>query len=279
MVGADGSPDPIATLVAAIEQLGADLLPHSPGLRAAWPAVGRQWIAPWAVELGRDLGLASESLDAAAEAGPGPDGVAHAEVALWRFAAARELFHAVVALVLGVPALRLTKRKKGIQRFEPDPRANRARLRDLARDHPVADDVLALDEALARHRFIRLRHQRTHSLAPILEWRALVWFEVAELERGSVMRYDGSSLEPAHELQGAIRRDQLFERTVADGREVVKMLTAAVRKLAELVGSVGVLAPPEVVWRAGETGELFLDRQKASEASRAAFEAGGEAAD
>ena len=268
------SPDPIASLVAVIERLGAEHLPHSPGLRPAWPDFGRQWIAPWAVELGRDLGLAGESLNAAAEAGPGPDGLAHAEVALWRVAAARELFHAVVALVLGVPALRLTKRRRGIQRFEPDPRANRSRLRELSAEHPAAAGVLELDVKLSRHRFVQLRHQRTHSLAPILESRALVWFEVAEVERGGVSHYAASSLEPAHELQGAIPRDKLFERAVADGREAVALLTAAVGKLAELFESVGVLAPPEIVWRAAETGVLFLDRQKASEASREASEAG-----
>jgi hypothetical protein len=202
------------------------------------------------VKLGRDLGLAGEPLDAAAEAGANPDGVAHAEVALWRVSAAREKFHAIVALVFGVPALRLMKGKKGIRRFEPDPRANRAHLRTLSSDHPAADDVVALDEALSRHRFLGLRNQLTHSLAPVLEWRALVWFEVAEVTRGGVMHYAASSLEPAHELQGAIPRDQFFERTLSDGREAVEMLAAAVQKLAELVESVGVLAPPAVVWRA-----------------------------
>lgn len=109
----------------------------------------------------------------------------------------------------------------------------------------------------------------THSLAPVLEWRSLMWFEVAEVKRGGVIAYGARHLEPAHELQGAIPRDQLFDRTVCDGRQAIQIFTDSVEKLAELL-TVAVLAPPPILWRACETDQLFLEREAASEASRQA---------
>jgi hypothetical protein len=191
-------------LVTAIERLDAGQLPMSDGLAIGWPDLGRRWIVLWAVELDRDVRLTGESVAAAPEIGSGPEGVAHLEVALWPLTAGREKLHALIALVFGVDALRVSKNKKRIQRFEPDRHVNRTRLNELAGDHVAATDLLALDEALARHRFLRLRHQLTHSLAPILEWRSLMWFEVAEVKRGGVIDYGArySSVVRLHRLTG-----------------------------------------------------------------------------
>jgi hypothetical protein len=72
------------------------------------------------------------------------------------------------------------------KRFESDRRANRKRLRALAEQQAVAQTLLDVDEKIGNHRFLELRHQLTHSLAPILAWQSLLWFEVAEIDERTV---------------------------------------------------------------------------------------------
>ncbi len=110
----------------------------------------------------------------------------------------------------------------------------------------------------------------THSLAPILAWQSLIWFEVGEIDdRGGVVAYTSHHLTPSHEMQTAIQPGELFPRTIADGREVVGLLTDAIGTLTELLGATTVLPPPPVLWRVMRTGDLFFDRDEASRAARA----------
>lgn len=186
--------DAVTALVASIERLEPVEQPHSNALRRRWPDNGPGWISNWGRELGRDLANAARALERAEGLGSGPDGVVEIENALWRVAAAREKLHAVIALGLGVPALALKKNRKGIRRFEADRKKNRKRLKSIVPDHPVARELLRLDDQLSQHRFLALRHQLTHSLAPILTWRSLVLFEVALIENGHVLGYTGRHL-------------------------------------------------------------------------------------
>lgn len=94
------------------------------------------------------------------------------ENALWRIDSAYEKLHDLFALGLGVPTLRLRKDRKGILRFESDRRRNRRKLREV--DVPAAKELLTLDKEIFNHRGLELRHQVTHSLAPIRAWRSFI---------------------------------------------------------------------------------------------------------
>jgi hypothetical protein len=257
-------------LVDAITTLEPAEEPNTVELRSAWRDIGAMWPVEWARSLGRDLTNAAAALDRAEAAGATEDGAAEVENALWRVDAAFEKLHDVVALGLGVPALKLTKNRKGIKRFESDRRANRSCLRQLAEQQALPQALLEVDEQIGNHRFLELRHQLTHSLAPILAWRSLLWFEVADIdEKGGVVAYGSHHLTPGERIQGTTPPDQLYERTIADGREVIELIRRAMLMLAELLKLAGKLEPPPVLWRVIQTGEVFFTRAEASEAARA----------
>lgn len=258
-------------LVDAITNLEPEEEPRTPELRLAWRDLGATWTVEWARALGRDLTNAAAALDRAETLGATDDGAADIENALWRVDSAYEKLHDVIALGLGVPALQLTKSRKGINRFESDRRANRRRLRELAEKQAVAQVLLTDDEQISKHRFLELRHQLTHSLAPILAWQSLLWFEVAEIDdKGGVVAYSSLHLTSSERLQGSTPPDQLYARTISDGREVMELMRRAILALAELLTVSGKLEPPPVLWRVMQTGELFFDRTEASQAARAA---------
>lgn len=225
--------------------------------------------------LGRDLANADEAIMRAEQLGPSEDGTAEIENALWRVGSAYEKLHNVIALGLGVPALRLTRNKRGIARFESDRKKNRRRLREVGTSHPSANDLLQLDERIANHRFLELRNQMTHRLAPILDWQSLVWFEAGVIKNGGVIDYVGHHLTPAEKLQGATPPGQLYPQTVADGREIIDLMGEAIEHLASLLSATQRLEPPPIVWHVIETEKLFFDRQEASCASRDALQAAG----
>lgn len=259
---------PTDRLVAAVGALVPGQMPASDGLRSAWSDLGSWWAVKWSESFARDVRLAASDLDAAA-ASFGEDGVVHIEHALWRIDAAFEKFHDIAALTIGVAALQLNKNKRGVRRFESDRRANRTRLRELADQHPVAHEILRLDESINNHRALELRHQMTHSLAPILEWQSLVWFEVGEVDdKGHVLGYTASHLTPSKRLQGETPGNQLYARAVSDGNEIVALLHEAAERLADLLAGTQELPPPQALWRVMATGEVFLDQGEASSAAR-----------
>lgn len=147
--------------------------PRSHELRTAWRDLGPSWIVNWAVSLGRDVRNAASALDRASELGATDEGAARVENGLWRVDSAYEKLHDVLSLSLGVPALKLNANRKGVKRFESDRKAIRKRLREVAEGYPAAGELLKLDESIANHRFLELRHQLTHSLAPILAWQSM----------------------------------------------------------------------------------------------------------
>jgi len=274
--------DPVAATAALVDAINALRVveePCSDALRSAWRDDGAIWTVNWAESLGRDIANAAAALERAEAEGATDQGATEIENALWRVDAAFEKLHDVIALGLGVPALKLNPNKKGIRRFESDRRENRKKLRELAADHKAAGAILEIDERINNHRFLALRHQMTHSLAPILAWRSLIWFEVGEIDdKGGVVAYSSHHLTPAHELQTSVQPDQLFGRTIADGRDVIGLLISAMNKLTDLFRATGELPPPPVLWRVRRTGELFFDRSEASRAARdAASPAAGDA--
>lgn len=270
----DETDTPESDLVGAIDALSPEVPPHSQELRQGWRDLGGMWLKRWAEALERDVRLASAALDRASALGATEHGATEVEHALWRVDAAYEKLRDVIALGLGVPALQLSKDRKGIRRFESDRSEVRKKLRVLEDNLPTAKALLQIDESLHNHRFRELRHAVTHSLAPILMWESLVWFEVGEIDERSVVAYSSHHLTPSEVLQGASNPpDQMFSRAVSDGQDAVAMLEAAIVALAQLLRAVGELPPPQELWRVRQTGEIFVDRQ---EALTAALGASGE---
>ena len=216
-----------AALVEAIRALRVDRRPRSDGLRVAWPTDGATWTTTWAEAIDRDLAIASSALTRAKDTGATDEGAADVETALWRVDSAFEKFHDVVALTLGVPAMTLNRDKRGVRRFESDPRRNRRTLRELAEAHAAAQELLDIEERIYNHRFLALRHQMTHSLAPILEWKSLMWFEVGEVDhRGSIAGYSAFHLTPSDDLQMSVQPQSCFH---APSETASPFLTSCIR--------------------------------------------------
>jgi hypothetical protein len=268
----------VAALIAAIEALRYDgsKRPASDQLRMAWPNLGRAWIAAWARELARDLRTIANDLEAAAAAPSEDEALTPLENALWRLGAAREKFYAVVALAFGIPSLQIGQDKKQTLSFRPDSETCRTKLRELQADHDAARRILDLDGELRQS--LLLRHQATHSLAPLVKSHSLTWYEAALIERGGVMHYLAFHLPPKG-LQDLddIGSDALRARAQTLAKRGLALIVGATSELAALLPAAAELEPPPIIWKAMETNECFDTRSDASARSRQAAEATGNA--
>lgn len=241
----------------------------SPELRDMWPEVGRAWAVGWAQELERDLDIIARDLKAANNADAPQDAVEPLENALWRLGAAREKFYAITALAFAVPSLRIKRDKRQTLTFQPPVEVVRSRLRQYAGDHPSATRVIELDGQVKAA--LLLRHQATHSLAPIVEAHSLTWYEAGFIRDGGVIGYRAFHLPPRglEDVQDHAP-PTLLRRALERASSGFSALTSAIEQLAELIGQVGEIGPPPRVWVALETDTVFLTREEASEASRLA---------
>lgn len=119
-----------------------------------------------------------------------------------------------------------------------------------------------------------LRHQATHSLAPLVKSVSLTWFLVALIEKGGVLGYQGHHL-PPNGLQSLddIRDEAVRARAQALAERGLALLIDMTRSLAELLPAAAELEPPPIIWKAMETNQCFDTRAEASAVSRAAAEA------
>lgn len=267
----------VAALVAAIDGLRYDgsKRPASDQLRMVWPDLGRAWIAEWARELGCDLATISADLEGAAAVTTENEALTPLENALWRLGAAREKFYVVVALSFGIPSLRIGDDKKQTLSFRPNVEACREKLRELQGPHEPARRILNLDGTLKQS--LLLRHQATHSLAPLVKSHSLTWYEAALIERGGVQHYLAFHLPPKGlEDLDDIGAEALRERAQTLAERGFGALVAATAELAALLPGAAELEPPPIIWKAMETNECFDTRSEASARSR---QAAGEASD
>lgn len=265
-----------AALVAAIDKLPYDSSrrPASDELRMAWPDVGRAWIGGWARELGRDLRTIAGDLQTAAAASTENEALVSLENAVWRLGAARDKFYAIVALAFGIPSLHIGKAKAQTLSFRPDAKAGKAKLRELQAGHEAARRIVDQDGKLRQS--LLLRHQATHSLAPLVKSHSLTWFEAAIVERGGVRRYEAyhlpaQGLEHLEDIGGEAVRTRAQTQTEQGLTHLLEMTSA----LANLLPEVAELEPPPIIWKAMETNQCFETRDEASAVSRAAAEAEG----
>jgi hypothetical protein len=127
--------------------------------------------------------------------------------------------------------------------------------------------VLELDEEADRH--LLLRHQTSHSLAPITGTQSLLWIEIGDVEAGRVVGHEGISLTPEGALDAAgITVSELFGRALDEARTARKAIEDMAAEVALLVDDVRDIELPTVVWRVRETGEVFRDQGEALAASR-----------
>ena len=266
-----------AELVAAIDTLRYDgsKRPASDQLRMAWPDLGRTWIAEWARELGRDLRTVASDLNTAAAAEVEADALRPLENALWRLGAAREKFYAVIALAFGIPSLQIGDDKKQTLSFRPDNELCKAKLRELLHDHEPARRILDLDGKLRQS--LLLRHQATHSLAPLVKSQSLTWYEAVLIKRGGVWAYMAYYLPPKG-LQDLddIGGEALRARAQTLAERGLAVLIDATSELARLLPAAAELEPPTILWKAMETNQCFDTKSEALAASRAAADTAGE---
>jgi hypothetical protein len=267
----------VEALVAAVTTLHYDgsKRPASDELRIAWPDLGRAWIAEWVREMGRDFETIGIDLERAAATPVEAEALIPLENALWRLGAAREKFYAVIALAFGIPSLHVGADKKQTLSFRPDGEECRAKLRELQAQHEPARRILDLDGKLKQS--LLLRHQATHSLAPLIRSTSLTWYEAAFVEQGGVQRYVPYSLPPKglDDLDD-IGAQALRERSQTLAEQGLAWLVAAAAELAALLPTAAELEPPPILWKATETNECFSSRAEASARSRTAASAASE---
>lgn len=243
-------------------------------LSAAWPELGYSNLIGWAVAIERDLRLAAEALAGATAAGPCEQGRTGIEHGYWRLGSARDRLATLAALVTAVPTIEIRKARQIVFRraAHEHEKLLKRRLNDLAaQGHPAAARFVQLyGESGAR---LTIRHQQSHGRAPILDPSSLVWVECGHIKSpGGVFGYEALQLLP----QGALDADQLtppalFERALRLLGETRAILESMVEALAGLITDAELPLPvPEVVWRVHETGEHFLSRDDAEQASRTA---------
>jgi hypothetical protein len=258
-------------LIEAVSELHYDPSnrPASQELRVGWPDLGRAWIRAWAEELGRDMSLISDQLGAARSSEDAALARTALENALWRLDSAREKLHTVVALIFGVPSLRIGTDKKQTLSFRADDDETRAKLKELQADHDAAAELLRHDATLKGS--LLLRHQIAHSLAPVVNYVSLTWFQRAIVERGGINHYMSHHL-PARGLEQMtdVGDQALFGRSLRIAQSGLRALTAATNALADLTKSAGQLEPPPTIWYVVELSRSFADRAEALDASRRA---------
>ncbi|MCC6224599.1 MAG: hypothetical protein IT201_14040 [Thermoleophilia bacterium] len=214
--------------------------------------------------------ISDKPTEARATAAP-DDALVPTENALWRLAAAREKLHAIIALAFGVPCLRITRPTRRVLFVRVDERATKARLQDIT--HPEAREVLGADATLKS--CLLLRHQLSHSLAPIVKAASVAWVEIGHGRNGGVYGYQAIALLPEGLPNTGLTSETLLQRALGQLEKGLGALDSATAKLASLIDAAGELEPPPVLWRADETGLLYATREEASAASRASSREAG----
>ncbi len=180
-----------AKLDAAIRAMPAVDSPIS-SLKIAWPEMGTYVLLGWAEAIERDLRLADEGIAAAKAAGPCEDGRIAVEHSYWRLGSARDRLATLAALCTGVPTIEIRRQRQIMFRRTAHDHEKRLkqRLNGLAaQGHSTATRLVQLNgESGAR---LLIRHQQSHSMAPILDATSLVWIEIGHIKTpGGVFYYD-----------------------------------------------------------------------------------------
>jgi hypothetical protein len=248
---------------------GSAKRPASDELRIAWPELGRTWVAAWVTELGRDAKTIASDLRTARNAATEEDALTPLENAAWRLGSAREKLHAVIALSYGVPSIRIGSDARQTLSFRPNVDETRAKLRELRSRSASAQRVIDADGQLKAA--LLLRHQATHSLAPLIKPNSLTLYEAAIIERGGVKDYVSCHLPPKGlDRLNDIGSTALRERATHLLDNGFRALLTAISELATLLDETAELEPPQIIWQATETSRCFTTRAEASAESREA---------
>jgi len=271
MDGVDGAVETLRAAALALRYDGSKV-PHNNELNSAWPDLGRSWVAAWVVELGHDAVTIAADLRTARAAKTDEDALTPLENAAWRLGAAREKFHAVIALSYGIPSLRIGDDAMQTLTFRLRIEDTRAKLRELRGASEAASRVINADGRVKAA--LLLRHQTAHSLAPLIKAHSLLWYEAALIERGCVDHYLSCHLPPKGlDRMRDIGSASLRERATRLLEGGLTALLDGMRNLATLMDETAELEPPPVLWKAMETNRCYYTRAEASDASRAAHDA------
>jgi hypothetical protein len=211
-------------------------------------------IVGWVKDAASGMERLAESLQVASavsekDEGPSAEALDALEDALVRAASVRDKLRAVAALVLGVPSLETYKR--GV-RFKPREKAIRTALSEAGASGSLQPGrVKALFEQVADHPAIVLRNDIIHAFAPFPQLSELCWIKTAHLdERGGIVGWDGGPLYPEGTLDlPDLLPWTLFNWALTAAKDVLGTLTELTEALAAMVMELGVITPPQSVYR------------------------------
>jgi len=211
-------------------------------------------IVGWVKDAASAMERLAESLRVASavsdeDEGPSAEALDALEDALVRAASVRDKLRAVAALVLGVPSLETYKR--GV-RFKPREKAIRRALSEAGASGSVHPGrVKALFEQVANHPAIVLRNDIIHAFAPFPQLSDLCWLKTAHLDDGGgIVSWDGGPLYPEGTLDlPDLLPWKLFNWALTVAEDVLGTLAELTEALAAMVMELGVIAPPQSVYR------------------------------
>ncbi len=190
-------------------------------------------------------------------------GEAAIEEALWRIDTAREKLITISSLAFGVPTLQPFKEKgravpTGVT-FRTTWAKLETRLREVARSHAAAGELIDVLSELYEHPATTLRNEISHGRAPIREAPMMVWLRFIQTRRGKVVSEQQRYLWP----QGMSDRNDIQANTLWDYalraiHEAVGLLSRGADLLAELVKAAAALQPGQAVYQDLDTGEISM---------------------
>lgn len=220
-----------------------------------WPPLAKECIIGWVDDSERACLRIGRALDVAEAVGDKEEAEDAIEAALWRITATREKLEAVFVLGFGVPSLKPYKRTSA--KFEPSTDGIRAKLRELAANHPAACQLAEVGKQIAEHPGVTLRDQLSHQLAATTKVRPLCYLDIGHVVDGAIREWSGDPFYGENTIDaGAIDRASTWARTIGAISECFELLIRSFELMAELVRDAAVLEPPQRVYRDEETGDV-----------------------
>jgi hypothetical protein len=229
-----------------------DKMPDGPTVSgpyfAQWSTIGRNRIKSWIADAEHALRWATDDIEEAE--GKGPSAAKGLEEALWRLDVAHDRLVVVLALALGVPLVKLSKNRHGVQ-FHPERRKVLSKLGELG-SSPTPSSAERLERAMRRwyeHPARTLRHQVTHSLSQTTSVQALIdldvryWRGSSESYRDAKLLYDND----IHVGSSDITAEAVWKRGLEQAHDGLQLLIECMEVSAEVVRDHAHLETPTVV--------------------------------
>jgi len=240
----------------AVSSLRLGEYPHGDLPLDIWVNLARACLIAWVDDAARCCDRIANTVPRLRDHERNAKTIAALEEALWRLDSGREKLEAVFSLAFGLPSLRLYK--TGVL-FEPNMKQIRLKLKELGKHNESARELSEIGRSLAEHPAIQLRHQLIHQLSPAGSLAALCLIDVAHVREQSIVAWETSQLYAEETLNyGSIADDDRWARATHWVEECLDLLLRSVELLATIVNDLGVLEPPQAVYKQDGTGVVSL---------------------